>query len=110
MIDQAPILIIIIPLMLGIGVDYSIHILHRFRIDLNFEYGILGTSTARGVLFSALTTIVSFGTLSILDHQGTASIGKLLTLSVSFIILSTLVVLPAFLKIYYDYLRGGSKK
>jgi predicted RND superfamily exporter protein len=98
--------IIVIPLILGIGVDDSIHIIHHFRRELSTNHGLLGTSTARAVLFSALTTIVSFGSLSILDHRGTASLGKLLTLSMGFIILSTLVVLPALLKIYYDYLRS----
>jgi hopanoid biosynthesis associated RND transporter like protein HpnN len=92
--------IIVIPLMLGIGVDYSIHILHRFRTEPDMKRGILGTSTARGVLFSALTTVVSFGSLSFMAHQGTASIGKLLTLSICFIILSTLIVLPAVLRLY----------
>ena len=89
--------IIVVPLLLGTGVDYSIHLMHRFRTDDTLNEGLLATSTSRAVLFSALTTIVSFGSLSFLSHSGTASMGKLLTLCIFFTILSVLVVLPALL-------------
>jgi predicted RND superfamily exporter protein len=92
--------IIVLPLLLGIGVDYGIHMVYRFRTELSSKAGVLGTSTARAVLFSALTTIMSFSSLSILPHRGTASMGKLLTLCISFMILCTLMVLPAFLKLH----------
>lgn len=95
--------IIVIPLLLGIGLDFSIHIINRTRDSLGLNVNILETSTSRAVLFSALTTIISFGILSFMHHAGTASIGKLLTICISFMIISTLVVLPAFLKIYNHY-------
>ena len=98
--------IIVLPLLLGIGVDYGIHMVYRFRTELSSKAGVLGTSTARAVLFSALTTIMSFSSLSILAHRGTASMGKLLTLCISFMILCTLMVLPAFLKLH----KGMSEK
>jgi len=95
--------IIVIPLLLGIGLDFSIHIINRTRDNLGLNVNILETSTSRAVLFSALTTIISFGILSFMHHAGTASMGKLLTTCISFMIISTLVVLPAFLKIYNPY-------
>jgi uncharacterized protein len=95
--------IIVLPLLLGIGVDYSIHIVCRFRTEPSSKAGVLGTSTARAVLFSALTTIMSFSSLSILAHRGTASMGKLLTLCISFMILCVLIVLPAFLKLHKSW-------
>jgi len=51
--------------------------------------------TPRAVLFSALTTMASFGTLAFTDHPGTASIGLLLTIALSAALVCTLVVLPA---------------
>ncbi len=95
--------IIVIPLLLGIGIDFSIHIINRTRDSLGSNANILETSTSRAVLFSALTTIISFGILSFMHHAGTASMGKLLTICISFMIISTLLVLPAFLKIYNPY-------
>ncbi len=56
------------------------------------------TSTPRAVLFSALTTVGSFGTLALSAHPGTASMGLLLTLAIGLTVVSTLVVLPALLQ------------
>ena len=89
--------IIALPLLLGIGVDSSIHILHRYRTALPESGLLLNTSTARAVLFSALTTACSFGNLAISPHQGTASMGVLLTIGLILTLFVTLIVLPALL-------------
>ncbi len=91
--------IIIVPLLLGIGVDSGIHVVERIKELSDVNTHILETSTARAVLFSSLTTIMSFGTLSFMHHAGTAGMGKLLTLSVALMIVCTLVVLPAYLEL-----------
>jgi hypothetical protein len=59
------------------------------------ELGLLGTSTARAVFFSALTTMGSFGSLSLSTHPGLASLGQLLLIGVTFTLLCNLVLLPA---------------
>jgi hopanoid biosynthesis associated RND transporter like protein HpnN len=89
--------IIALPLLLGIGVDSGIHILHRYRNAPPRDGIILGTSSARAVLVSALTTIVSIGNLSFSSHLGTASMGKLLTIGISMTLLCTLIILPSLL-------------
>ena len=91
--------IIIVPLLIGIGVDSAIHVVQRVKELSGNDTHILETSTARAVLFSSLTTIMSFGTLSFMHHAGTAGMGKLLTLSVAFMIVCTLIVLPAYLEL-----------
>ena len=88
--------IIALPLLLGLGVDNGVHIVHRAKSDTTGK-GLLQTSTARAVLFSSLTTLLSFGNLAFSPHRGTASMGWLLTIGVFFVVVSTLVVLPAFL-------------
>ncbi len=92
--------IIVVPLLLGIGVDAGIHVLHRVREEHGRHIHVLETSTARAVLFSSLTTVMSFGTLSFMHHAGTASMGRLLTLSVTLMIACTLIVLPAWLELH----------
>ncbi|MEA3410629.1 MAG: MMPL family transporter [Pseudomonadota bacterium] len=87
--------IIALPLLLGIGVDNGIHMVHRMRYGVRGEPNILQTATARAVLFSGLTTIVSFGNLAFSSHPGTASMGMTLTLGVAFTLFATLVILPA---------------
>ncbi len=90
--------IIALPLLLGIGVDSALHILHRYKTALPANGNLLQTSTARAVFFSALTTIVSFGNLSASTHAGTASMGVMLTIGVVCTLTCTLFVLPALLK------------
>ena len=53
------------------------------------------SSTPRAVMFSALTTIASFGSLALSGHQGMTSMGQLLTIAIGYTLLSTIVILPA---------------
>jgi len=89
--------IIALPLLLGIGVDSSIHILHRFRTALPNHNNILATSSARAVVVSTLTTMGSIGNLAFSPHTGTASMGMLLTTGIAMTLLATLVLLPSLL-------------
>ncbi|RMF84640.1 MAG: hopanoid biosynthesis-associated RND transporter HpnN, partial [Nitrospirae bacterium] len=89
--------VIALPLLLGIGVDSGLHMVHRARAQLAGARHPLATSTARAVLYSALTTVCSFGNLAFSPHRGTASMGILLTLGVGFTLAVTLLVLPALL-------------
>jgi uncharacterized protein len=88
--------IIALPLLLGLGVDSAIHIIHRLRTRPSEQTSILRTSTARGVFFSTLTTAFSFVTLAFIAHAGIASLGQLLTVGIVATLFCMLVVLPAF--------------
>ena len=89
--------IIVLPLLMGMGVDSGIHIMHRIHTSIkNHEHLLLQTSTAKGVFFSSLTTLVSFTSLAFTPHRGIASMGLLLSVGITFTLFCTLVVLPAF--------------
>ena len=88
--------IIAVPLLLGLGIDSAIHIIHRIRQYPDRQRDILKSSTARGVFFSSLTTAFSFVSLAFVSHAGTASLGWLLTVGIVLTLIATLVVLPAF--------------
>jgi len=94
--------VIVVPLLLGIGVDNGIHFIHRFRSEPPEHGNMLKTSTSRSVFFSSLTTIVSFSSLSFSAHRGTASMGQLLTICMVFLIINTMVLLPSLLKLVYS--------
>jgi hypothetical protein len=91
--------VIVLPLLLGIGVDSGIHLVHRARA-IGDAPNLLGTSTARAVGYSALTTIASFGTMGFASHLGLATLGQLLTLGVALTLLCNLVVLPALIRLH----------
>jgi len=98
--------IIGLPLLLGIGIDSGIHITDRFRQEHNSKKNIFMTSSSRGVFVSSLTTICSIGNLAFSSHQGTASMGLLLSIGLTSMMISTMLVLPAFL-IWRDSLNPG---
>ncbi len=89
--------VIVLPMLLGMGIDSGIHLVHRHRTKPE-EVDVLATSTARAVFFSAVTTIVSFASLAFAPHRGMAAIGKLLTLGVGLTLVCYVVVLPAVLE------------
>ncbi len=83
--------IIVVPLLIGLGVASGIHLVVRVRKN---GAELMGTSTPRAILFSALTTVASFGSLSVSGHRGTASMGELLMIAISLTLICALVVLP----------------
>lgn len=89
--------VIALPLIMGIGVDSSIHIVHRIRTAPPTGSHLLQTSTARAIFLSTLTTLASFGSLAFSSHRGMASMGKLLSIGVIIAIICALVALPAFI-------------
>jgi hopanoid biosynthesis associated RND transporter like protein HpnN len=101
--------VIVLPLLLGIGVDSGIHLVHRARVLGTQERNLLATSTARAVAFSALTTIASFGTMGLATHLGLATLGRLLTIGVGFTILCNLIVLPSLIVLHAPN-QGGVEK
>ena len=86
--------VIVLPLLMGLGVASGIHLVMRAHAE-RAAIPLLETSTPRAVILSALTTIGSFGSLSISSHRGTASMGELLVFAIAFTLISTMVVLPA---------------
>ncbi|MGZ8227342.1 MAG: MMPL family transporter [Methylococcaceae bacterium] len=88
--------IIALPLLLGMGIDSSILIMHRLHFNLSESENLLQSSTTRGIIFSSITTLCSFSSLSFTAHQGMASMGLLLSIGLFFTVVCSLIVLPAF--------------
>ncbi|MCU0670338.1 MAG: MMPL family transporter [Myxococcota bacterium] len=88
--------VIVLPMLLGMGIDNGVHLVHRHRTNPE-EEDVLASSTARAVFFAALTTILAFGSLAFAPHRGMASLGRMLTLGVALTLLCYVVVLPAVL-------------
>jgi hypothetical protein len=98
--------VVVLPLLLGIGVDSGIHLVRTWSGNAAVSgAGLLGTTSARAVLFSALTTIASFGSLALSAHRGIASLGMLLVIGMILMLGANLVFLPALLALR-DRRRG----
>jgi hypothetical protein len=86
--------IIALPLLFGVGVAFNIYFVTAWRAG---ETAMLSSSLMRAVVFSALTTATAFGALWLSRHPGTASMGRLLMISLGWELLVTILVRPALL-------------
>lgn len=98
--------VIVLPMLIGMSIDSGVHLVHRHRTQE--EEDVLGTSTARAVFFSTLTTMLAFGSLAFAPHRGIAAIGKMLTIGVGLVLVCYVVVLPAVLEWDDRRRRGGA--
>jgi hopanoid biosynthesis associated RND transporter like protein HpnN len=98
-IDLNPANLIGIPLIFGIAVDYGVHIVHD-ALERPGPYR-MSPSTANSVLVGALTTILGFGALMIASHRGLESLGRVLTLGITCCTFTSLVILPAVLRMLH---------
>jgi hypothetical protein len=84
--------IIALPLLFGIGVAFHIYFVMAWRRGGGH---LLQSSLTRAIFFSALATATGFGSLWASSHPGTASMGKLLMISLIWTLVSALLFQPA---------------
>lgn len=95
-VDFNPANCMALPLILGIGLVFGIHIVDRFLESP--EGSVLGHSTGPAVGLSALTTVAGFGCLMLASHRGIASLGFVMAAGVGANLLASAVVLPVLLR------------
>lgn len=86
--------IVVLPLLLGIGVAFSIYFVMFWR---GGGRDFLQSSLTRAVIYSAATTASGFGALWFSNHPGTASMGELLLICLAWTLVITLALVPALL-------------
>lgn len=96
-VDFNPANFMALPLILGIGLIFGVHVVHRLLDDPT--RGIFDHSTGPAIALSAATTIAGFGTLMMAKHQGIASLGFLMTVGVGANLITSLLLLPAVMRI-----------
>ena len=93
--------LLFLPLIIGIGIDNGVHIVHSYRATGKYEGESvpLTKSTAKAITLAALTTIVGFGSMMISSHRGIYSLGLLVALGVGSVLIASLTTLPSLLAI-----------
>jgi len=88
---------LVVPVALGLGIDGTIHVYHRFRrAGPLFLESPLG-ATGLAIFASSVTTIAGFCGLLAVSHRGLLTIGKLAVLTVGLTLVAVLGVLPGVL-------------
>lgn len=86
--------IIAFPLLFGVGVAFHIYFVMAWSTGAQ---NLLQSSLARAVMFSAFATGTAFGSLWLSTHPGTASMGKILMISLIWTLICALIFEPALL-------------
>ncbi len=86
---------IVIPLIIGVGLAYGIHIIHRFIREKPKNRDITNVleHTGAAITLSGLTTMIGFGSLALASHRGLASIGTVLFFGVGAALVASTYVL-----------------
>ncbi len=88
---------------IGIGVDYAIHFISRFRreyqINRDAERALEATirTTGRAITYNALSVALGFVILAVASFKGVRSFGLLVAMTMVVSALSALTVIPAIL-------------
>jgi predicted RND superfamily exporter protein len=89
--------LIVVPLIIGIGIENGIHLVHRYREEGEGGATLLTGSTGQAVTLFSLTTMIGFGSLMLATHRGVFSMGLLLVIAVGSVLVASLLVLPSLL-------------
>ena len=90
-----------LPLILGMGVDTGVHVIHRYRIEGPGRVRTVFSTTGKAVLISSLTSFLAFGSLGFAAYRGLASLGITLAIGMATCWLATVTILPAIMS-YMD--------
>jgi hopanoid biosynthesis associated RND transporter like protein HpnN len=95
-----------VPILIGTGVDNGVNMLYRWREERDKSALILSKAVGKSVTISSLTTIAGFAALIPAAHRGISSLGWVLSLGVTLILVATLVVLPALFELVGRRIEG----
>ncbi len=89
--------IMAIPLIIGIGIDDGVHLIHRYHYEGKDAIFTVFSSTGKAITITSMTTMLAFGSLVFATYRGFGSLGIALFIGVGTCLLASIFVLPALL-------------
>jgi predicted RND superfamily exporter protein len=83
-----------LPLIIGIGIDDGVHILHRWRHEGHSKIHVVFASTGKAILLTSLTTMFAFGSLIFSAFPAFGQFGGALFIGVAACFLTSTIILP----------------
>jgi len=83
-----------LPLIIGIGIDDGVHIMHRWQYEGHNRIHTVFSSTGKAILLTSLTTMLAFGSMMFSVFPAWAWFGRDLTIGVGACFVTTILILP----------------
>ena len=91
---------IVIPLLIGTGIDYGIYITSRYLERKKHDVLASIHEIGQSLFLSAMTSIIGFGSLIFIDYRGLESVGYLCSVGILICAVSSILILPAMLRLW----------
>lgn len=89
--------LIALPLVMGIGIDDGVHVIHDFRRSGKRYY--MSANTWRALVLTTLTSVIGFGSLALASHRGLAGLGSVVVIGITSCLFASVVIVPALLSL-----------
>jgi predicted RND superfamily exporter protein len=101
---------VVLPNLLAIAVDNSVHLFHRYEEEGPGSLGKVVRHTGLAAVVATLSNAAGYGALLVASHQGLRSIGQIALLGVVCTFLGTTVFFPALLALIERWKARGEKQ
>lgn len=89
-----------IPLIIGIGVDSGIHLIHRLKEERTTAIPVIIGETGRAIVLTTFTTMVGFGSLASINHPGMSNFGLVVVVGMAVNLVMTISLVPAVMHMF----------
>jgi predicted RND superfamily exporter protein len=90
---------LVLPTLLGVGIDASVHFFHAYKEHGPGSLGHVFSTTGVAIVIAALTTAVGFTGMLVVSHNGLKSIGVLAVIGIVACLAGALITLPLLLSL-----------
>ncbi|MCC6334163.1 MAG: MMPL family transporter [Myxococcales bacterium] len=98
--------VVVLPNLLAIAVDNSVHLFHRYREEGPGSLGHIMRTTGFAAVVATLSNAAGYGAMLIAHHEGLRSVGVLAVLGVTCTFLGTTIFFPALLAMIERWRRA----
>lgn len=86
---------LVVPLIIGLGVDDGIHVVHRLKEDRHIPPEVAAASVGKAIVMTTATTCSSFVMLLFTDHAGMEGMSLIMLIGLPLCLLASVTTLPA---------------
>jgi predicted RND superfamily exporter protein len=109
-LDLNMISIMMIPLVIGIGIDDGIHMLHRYKEEGKGSIPKVVQNTGKAVFLTTATTCLAFSSFLVAEHPGMRPMGGVPVLGLTMAFIAAIVFLPALIGLTMDRNKNNSNR